>query len=349
MALIRYLCSKVMTIQQETKSASIPENGAQKQLVDPFGRVHDYLRISVTDKCNLRCSYCMPDEKIISTPSAKLMKPEEIFEIASVFQGLGVEKIRITGGEPLVRVDAKQILRRLAELPVQLNMTSNATRVHLFIDDLLFAGVKSMNISLDTFSEDKFFKLTRRNNLHQILSNIHLLLQYSFEVKINVVVMNGTNEDELADFVEFTRENRVDVRFIEFMPFPGNHWNKDQVFGFNQILNKISSKYTFEKLDDAVHSTSRNYKVPGYKGSFGIISTVTKPFCGDCNRLRLTADGKMKNCLFSKGEIDLLTPFRRGENIEELIFANLRDKKKELGGQQMVEAVETRSMISIGG
>src|SRR6185437_1592098 len=194
------------------------------KLVDPFGRIHDYLRISVTDKCNLRCSYCMPDEKMSSTPSAKLMKAEEIFEIASVFTSLGVKKIRITGGEPLVRVDANQILRRLAELPVQLNMTTNATRVHLFIEDLLFAGIKSMNVSLDTFSEDKFFKLTRRNSLHQILSNIHLLLQYPFDLKINVVVMAGTNDDEICDFIEFTRENRVDVRFIEFMPFPGNHW-----------------------------------------------------------------------------------------------------------------------------
>jgi len=333
----------------EPSNLDAKENVPKSGLIDLFGRVHDYLRISVTDKCNLRCSYCMPDEKIISTPSAKLMKPDEIFEIASIFSNLGVKKIRITGGEPLVRVDAKQILRQLSLLPVQLNMTTNATRVHLFIEDLLFAGIHSINVSLDTFNENRFFKLTRRDNLHQILSNIHLLLQYPFEVKINVVVMNGTNDDELCDFVEFTKENRVDVRFIEFMPFPGNHWNKDQVFGYDQILNRISEKYSFEKLDDAVHSTSRNYKIKGYKGSFGIISTVTKPFCGDCNRLRLTADGKMKNCLFSKGEIDLLTSFRKGENIEELIFASLRDKKATLGGQKMVENTENRSMIAIGG
>jgi len=320
-----------------------------KILIDPFGRIHDYLRISVTDKCNLRCSYCMPDEKMLSTPSAKLMKADEIFEIASVFTGLGVKKVRITGGEPLVRTDASKILRQLAQLPVQLNMTTNATRVHLFLEDMLFAGINSINVSLDTFSEDKFFKLTRRNNLHQILSNIHLLLQYPFDVKINVVTMRGTNDDEICDFIEFTRENRVDVRFIEFMPFPGNHWNKDQVFGYKQILERISEKYQVEKLDDAVHSTSRNYKVPGYKGSFGIISTVTNPFCGDCNRLRLTADGKMKNCLFSKGEIDLLTPFRKGEDIRSLIFESLSDKKKELGGQKMVETTENRRMIAIGG
>ncbi len=332
------------------KNTSNPEKlEFSNNLIDPFGRVHDYLRISVTDKCNLRCSYCMPDEKMISTPSAKLMKADEIFEIASVFTDLGIKKIRTPGGEPLVRVDASKILRQLAQLPVQLNMTTNATRVHLFLEDMLFAGIKSINVSLDTFSEDKFFKLTRRNNLHQILSNIHLLLQYPFDVKINVVTMRSTNDDEICDFIEFTRENRVDVRFIEFMPFPGNHWNKDQVFGYQQILERVSEKYQFEKLDDAVHSTSRNYKVPGYKGSFGIISTVTNPFCGDCNRLRLTADGKMKNCLFSKGEIDLLTPFRCGEDIRSLIFESLADKKKELGGQKMVEAVETRRMISIGG
>jgi GTP 3',8-cyclase len=330
-------------------AAGEPELNSKRLLTDPFGRIHDYLRISITDKCNLRCSYCMPDEKVSSTPSAKLMTPDEIFEIASVFSSLGVKKIRITGGEPLVRIDATDIIRKLAKLPVQLNMTTNATRVHLFIEDLIFAGVKSINVSLDTFSEEKFLKLTRRNNLHQILSNIHLLLQYPFEVKINAVVMRGVNDDEICDFIEFTRENRIDVRFIEFMPFPGNHWHKEQVFGYDRIITTISEKYNISKLNDAIHSTSRNYQVPGYKGSFGIISTVTKPFCGDCNRLRLTADGKIKNCLFSKGEIDLLTPFRKGASIEELIFASVDDKKKELGGQKMAEAVKTRSMISIGG
>jgi GTP 3',8-cyclase len=319
------------------------------ELKDSFGRVHDYLRISITDKCNLRCSYCMPDEKVKSTPSARLMKPAEIFDIASVFTSLGIKKIRITGGEPLVRVDAKTILHKLAYLPVELNITTNATRVHEYIEDLMFAGIRSVNVSLDTFSEQKFFELTRRNNLHQILSNIHLLLQYPFEVKINVVVMKGVNDSEINDFVEFTRENRVDVRFIEFMPFPGNHWKNEHVFGFDQMLEEISQRYTFEKLNDGLHSTSRNYKVPGYKGSFGIISTVTKPFCGDCNRLRLTADGKMKNCLFSKGEIDILSAYRRGEDILPYILESVNQKKESLGGQKMVELTENRSMISIGG
>jgi len=318
-------------------------------LVDPFGRVHDYLRISVTDKCNLRCSYCMPDEKVISTPSAKLMKPNEILEIASVFTKLGIKKIRITGGEPLVRKDAKEIIQALGSLPVDLNITTNATRIDEYINDFIDAGMHSVNISLDTFNEEKFFKITRRNNLAKILENINLLLKYPFEVKINVVVMNGVNNDELSDFVEFTKGNKVDVRFIEFMPFPGNHWKKEQVFSYDQILDALKQQYPIDKLVDASHSTSRNYKVPGNKGTFGIISTITKPFCGDCNRLRLTADGKIKNCLFSKGEIDLLTAFRKGEDIYPLIQSSLRSKKKELGGQKMIENTENRSMIAIGG
>jgi cyclic pyranopterin phosphate synthase len=321
----------------------------QTVLTDPFGRVHDYLRISVTDKCNLRCSYCMPDEKVISTPSASLMKPHEIFEIASVFTSLGIKKIRITGGEPLVRKDAAEIIRGLGKLPVQLNITTNATRIDEFIGDFIDSGMHSVNVSLDTFDPEKFARITRRNNLDKILSNIQLLLKHPFEVKINVVVMNGVNSDEISDFIAFTKDNNVDVRFIEFMPFPGNHWKKEQVFSYDQILDAIKEQYPVDKLVDADHSTSRNYKIAGYKGSFGIISTITKPFCGDCNRLRLTADGKMKNCLFSKGEIDILSAFRKGEDIYPLILNSLSSKKKELGGQKMVEVTENRSMIAIGG
>jgi len=325
------------------------KTSTSNQLVDTFGRAHDYLRISLTDKCNLRCSYCMPEEKIISTPSAKLMKAEEIFQIASVFSNLGIQKIRLTGGEPLVRKDAGHIIRALGTLRVQLNISTNATLVDGFIDDFLLAGIKSVNVSLDTFQEQKFEKLTRRTNLGKILSNIDLLLQYPFDIKINVVLMRGVNDDEIHDFVAYTRDHKVDVRFIEFMPFPGNGWDKDKVFSCHQILETIETRYAFDKLEDDVHSTSRNYRVSGHLGTFGVISTVTQPFCGDCNRLRLTADGKMKNCLFSKGEIDLLSAFRRGEDILPFILESVRGKKKELGGQTMYAPTENRTMISIGG
>ena len=322
---------------------------ARPALVDPFGRAHDYLRISITDKCNLRCTYCMPHEKMKFTPSAKLMNPQEIYTIAKTFVDLGVKKIRLTGGEPLVRKDAREILDLLGTLPVQLTMTSNASYVADFIDQFKAIGLNSINISLDTFDEEKFFNITRRHGLKEVLDNIHLLLANDFHVKVNVVVMHDLNDNELCDFVAFTRDYPVHVRFIEFMPFPGNEWKRDKVVTYQEMLDTISQQFTIEKLTDEKHATAKGFRVPGHKGTFGIISTVTKPFCGDCNRLRLTADGKMKNCLFSRGEIDLLSSFRKGEDIYPLIMSSLADKKAALGGQQMYETTENRSMIAIGG
>ena len=318
-------------------------------LLDAFGRKHDYLRISITDKCDLRCTYCMPSEKMKFAPSSKLMSADEIFEIAKTFVSLGIKKIRLTGGEPLVRIDATKIIRLLSSLPVELTLTTNATHVDLFMEEFQIAGIKSINVSLDTFQKEKFFEITRRDNFEKVISNIQLLISNDFKVKINVVVMKGVNDDELTDFIDFTRDNPVDVRFIEFMPFHGNGWRRENVFGYKQIVEIISEKYPIEKIEDKKHSTAREYRIEGHAGTFGIISTVTAPFCGDCNRLRLTADGKMKNCLFSKGEIDILSHFRKGEDIYPFIMESVQGKKKELGGQRIFEEHENRSMIAIGG
>jgi len=321
----------------------------EKRLVDSFGRVHDYLRISLTDNCNLRCTYCMPHEDMVFTPIAKLMSANEIFEIAKTFVELGVTKIRLTGGEPLVRKDARSILKQLSTLPVSLTITTNATQVHHFIDDFIEAKISSVNVSLDTFNKEKYLKITRRNNFDVVLSNIHLLVKNNFHVKVNTVVMNGVNDDELLDFVAFTKYNPVHVRFIEFMPFKGNDWQRNKVFSYKQMLDVIEEKYVIEKLVDEKHATAKKYKVQNFAGTFAFINTVTLPFCGDCNRLRLTADGKMKNCLFSKGEIDLLQHHRNGLDIRELIHNSIRNKKAQTGGQDFSLPTENRSMIAIGG
>jgi len=321
----------------------------ERRLVDSFGRVHDYLRISLTDNCNLRCTYCMPHEDMVFTPIAKLMSANEIFEIAKTFVELGVTKIRLTGGEPLVRKDARSILKQLSTLPVSLTITTNATQVHHFIDDFIEAKISSVNVSLDTFNKEKYLKITRRNNFDVVLSNIHLLVKNNFHVKVNAVVMNGVNDDELLDFVAFTKYNPVHVRFIEFMPFKGNDWQRNKVFSYKQMLDVIEEKYVIEKLVDEKHATAKKYKVQNFAGTFAFINTVTLPFCGDCNRLRLTADGKMKNCLFSKGEIDLLLHHRNGLDIRELIHNSLRNKKAKTGGQDFSLPTENRSMIAIGG
>ena len=278
-----------------------------------------------------------------------LMTADEINSIAKIFVNLGVKKIRLTGGEPLVRKDARQIIQLLSELPAELTITTNATKTDSFINDFKNAGIKSVNVSLDTFDKEKFFSITRRNDFDKVWANIHQLIANDFHVKLNLVAMEGVNDDELIDFINFTKTLPVHIRFIEFMPFPGNDWKREKVFTYIEMLEKIRANFEIEKLYDQKHSTAKKYRVRAFAGTFAFINTVTLPFCGDCNRMRLTADGKIKNCLFSKGEIDLLTAFRRGENIENLIFMSLKDKKKQTGGQDFSLPTENRSMIAIGG
>ncbi len=325
-------------------------------LIDSFDRAHNYLRISLTDNCNLRCFYCMPEEDYEFTPAARLMQPNEIESIARIFVQNGVDKIRLTGGEPLVRKDAAEIIGRLSKLPVDLSLTTNATRLHDFVEVLEKAKVKSLNISLDTLDPDKFNIITRRDGFQKVLDNIHLMLNHHFKVKINVVVMKGLNDNEIFDFVAWTKDLPVQVRFIEFMPFDGNRWSSNQVFTWKDMLDRIEEKYIPIRVQDGIHDTDKKYRIEGHKGSFSVISTMSAPFCSGCNRMRLTADGKMKNCLFSKNETDLLTALRNNEDLLPLIQQSIHSKAKELGGQFTkdfdkihTEDLNNRSMISIGG
>ena len=325
-------------------------------ILDSFGRDHTYLRISLTDNCNLRCFYCMPEEEYEFTPASRLMQPDEIEAIAKIFVAQGVNKIRLTGGEPLVRKDAGKIILSLSKLPVALTLTTNGTRIHEYVELLKQANIQTLNISLDTLQADRFMLLTRRDHFKQVYDNIQLLIRNDFQVKVNVVVMKGMNDAEINDFIEWTKDTPVEVRFIEFMPFSGNRWTSNKVFTWQQILEVVESKYPIVRLNDELHDTAKKYTVPGHAGSFAVISTMTSPFCSGCNRMRLTADGKMKNCLFSKEETDLLTAFRNGEDILPLIQKSVTSKAKELGGQftadfEQVHAdeIQNRSMITIGG
>lgn len=325
-------------------------------IIDSFNRTHTYLRISLTDNCNLRCFYCMPEEEYEFSAASKLMQVDEIIALAKIFVAEGVNKIRLTGGEPLVRKDADKIILALSKLPVSLTLTTNATRLHNFVDVLKEANVQSLNISLDTLQPDKFLLLTRRDQFKEVYDNIGLMLRNNFHVKINVVVMKGLNDGEINDFIEWTKDTPVHVRFIEFMPFSGNKWTSNKVFTWQQILEVVESKYTVTRLQDDKHDTAKKYTVPGHKGTFAVISTMSAPFCEGCNRMRLTADGKMKNCLFSKEETDLLTALRNGENVLPLIQQSIGSKAKELGGQFTTdfehlhaEEIHNRSMITIGG
>lgn len=328
-------------------------------LTDKFGRQHSYLRISLTELCNLRCTYCMPAEGIQLSPKSHIMNFDEVYTIAKTFVDHGVTKIRLTGGEPFVRKDVDIVLKKLATLPVELAITSNAVIIDRFIDLLKECNIKNLNISLDSLIEEKFSKITRRNDFEKVIKNIHRLINEGFNVKINAVLIKGFNDDEIIDFINFTKDLPVNMRFIEFMPFDGNKWNKEKMVSQNEILDTVNNTYSESeiiRLKDAPNDTSKNYKIEGYKGSFAIISSVTNPFCDSCNRLRLTANGRIKNCLFSASESDLLTALRQKKDIAPIIQKAVQTKFKVRGGMDTLDKLESpdlhsnnRSMIAIGG
>ncbi len=328
-------------------------------LKDKFGREHAYLRISLTERCNLRCTYCMPANGVPLSPKSHLMTYEEVYEIAKTFVDHGVTKIRLTGGEPLVRKDIPVILEKLASLPVELSITSNGVIIDRFIDVLKTNGIKKINVSLDSLSKDKFTHITRRNEFEKVYNNILLLVKEGFKVKVNAVLIKGFNDDEIIDFIEFTKELPISIRFIEFMPFDGNKWDLSKMVSYKEVIEKANhhfNKNMIERLIDSPNDTSKNYKVKGYLGSFAIISSVTNPFCDSCNRLRLTANGQLKNCLFSATESDLLTNLRAGKPIEPIIQKAVKAKFKVRGGMNTLEKLQqpdlhtkNRSMITIGG
>lgn len=298
----------------------------------------------------------MPEEDYDFTPASRLMQPHEIEQIAAEFVKLGVTKIRLTGGEPLVRKDAADIIMRLSKFPITLTLTTNATRLHQFIDVLQAANVNSLNISLDTLNADKFLLISRRNEFQTVYNNIKTCIEKGFHVKINVVVMKGLNDGEINDFIEWTKNDSVHIRFIEFMPFTGNKWSSNKVVTYNEILEKINESYSFLPLVNEKNDTAKSFIIPGHKGTFSVISTMSTPFCSSCNRIRLTADGKFKNCLFSEGEVDILSAFRKGDDIVPLITQSITSKAEMLGGQFtsdfiniQAEDIHNRSMISIGG
>jgi cyclic pyranopterin phosphate synthase len=301
----------------------------------------------------------MPADGISLSPKDNIMTANEVFEIAKLFVAHGVTKIRLTGGEPLIRKDAPLILEKLTSLPVELSITTNGIIVDRFITQLKSLNIKHINVSLDSLQEEKFKKITRRDYFKRVYKNIFLLLKEGFYVKINCVLMKSFNEDEIIDFINLAKSHPLHIRFIEFMPFDGNKWNLDRLVSQQDILdsaNKAFNKENVIRLQDSPNDTSRNYKIKDYAGTFAIISTVTNPFCDTCNRIRLTANGKLKNCLFSSSESDLLTSFRNGKSIEPIISKALQVKHKARGGMDTLEKFSNpknyesnRSMIAIGG
>ena len=328
-------------------------------LTDKMLRKHNYLRISLTEKCNLRCTYCMPADGVQLTPKNSLMNVDEIFSIAKIFVDHGVNKIRLTGGEPLVRKDFSEILKRLNSLDADLSLTTNGILVDRFIDDFKAYNLRSINVSLDTLQADKFKFITRRDQFLKAYENISLLVQNGFNIKLNVVLIKNFNDDEIKSFINLTKDLPIVVRFIEFMPFNGNNWDKSKLVTQKDILHDVVSYFGSDKLvklEDNLNFISRDYQISGFMGSFGIISSVSNPFCDGCNRIRLTANGKLKNCLFSNDETDILSSLRNNETIEPLIAktvykkfairANM-DTFKKLNNPELHS--KNRSMLTIGG
>ncbi len=301
----------------------------------------------------------MPAEGIPLLPQSHLMTANEIFGLAKIFTGLGVTKIRLTGGEPLVRKDFEDILRKLSLLPVEIAITTNGILLDKYLLLLKELNITNITVSLDSLDAKKNATITRRDYFDKVIKNIKLLQKQVTKVKVNVVLLKGKNDNEIVDFIKWTKKEPIIVRFIEFMPFDGNAWDAEKLVSRNYILNEIGNYFGAKnliRLTDAPNDTSRNYKIDNFEGSFAIISSVTNPFCDTCNRIRVTADGQLKNCLFSNSETDLLTPYRSGENILPLLDTALKTKKKVRGGMDDWKKLadpelhsKNRSMIAIGG
>ncbi|XP_059794741.1 molybdenum cofactor biosynthesis protein 1 isoform X4 [Balaenoptera ricei] len=292
-------------------------------LTDSFGRRHSYLRISLTEKCNLRCQYCMPEDGVPLTPKADLLTTEEILTLARLFVKEGVDKIRLTGGEPLIRPDVVDIVAQLHQLEGlrTIGITTNGISLARLLPQLQKAGLSAINISLDTLVPAKFEFIVRRKGFRKVMEGIHKAIELGYSpVKVNCVVMRGLNEDELPDFVALTEGLPLDVRFIEYMPFDGNKWNFRKMVSYKEMLDTLRQQWPeLEKLPEEESSTAKAFKIPGFRGRVSFITSMSEHFCGTCNRLRITADGNLKVCLFGNSEVSLRDHLRAGASEEELL------------------------------
>ena len=290
------------------------------QLKDSYGRIHDYLRISLTDKCNLNCVYCNPADYNHNTfLNKQILTYEEVVRVVKIFTSMfGFKKIRFTGGEPLVRKDILNLFESVSELKKQssfeIGLTTNGTLLEDKIEYLKKYGIAKLNISLDSLKPDKFKIITGKDNYESVMRAIKKAEQLGFNpLKINVVVIKSINDDELLDFLDFFKDRNVNVRFIEFMPFGNNSWSETGLLSFSEMKEKIEQKYELIEIPSKKSAVAKDYNILGYKGKVSFISSISNHFCDSCNRLRITSDGKMKLCLFSTGENEI--------NLKEL-FAN---------------------------
>ena len=328
-------------------------------LKDNHGRKINYVRLAVTDRCNLRCFYCMPENGLHWLERKELMTFEEMMNICSLLVKMGITKIRITGGEPFVRKDIMQLLSGLSRLEnlEQLTITTNGVLTAPFVPELKKIGIQSVNLSIDTLDRGRFFSITRRDELPNVLQTLEALLLHGIETKINAVVMEGKNTEDIISLAEFTKDMPLSVRFIEEMPFngseahsPGLHWN------YIRIIEKLKEKYPgLKKIPDPPYSTSYNYQVPGHQGKIGIIAAYSRSFCGTCDRIRITPVGELKTCLYDDGVLNIKDEMRKGLIDDELktILLNAFGHRPKDGFEAEQKRKEKNpvheSMATIGG
>ncbi|MEM8907700.1 MAG: GTP 3',8-cyclase MoaA [Bacteroidota bacterium] len=332
---------------------------SKKVLHDNHGRTINYVRLAVTDRCNLRCFYCMPEEGIQYVPKEHLLTYEEMERTIQFLANMGIEKVRITGGEPFVRKGMIDFLTRLSRIQgiQQIHLTTNGTTTASLVPRLKKIGIRSINLSLDSLDPDRFFEITRRNVFHQVMKTFEALLQQGITTKINTVVMGGRNTADIIPMAQLTKKYPVSVRFIEEMPFNGSGGKAAMIpWNHQQILAHLKSQYPdLRKIPDPLYSTSANYQIPGHRGSIGIIAAYSRTFCGTCNRIRITPKGLLKTCLYDDGVFNLRDFLRSGatdQDLRTLFLEALGNRAKdgfEAERQRNFGRPISESMSTIGG
>lgn len=332
---------------------------APSVLYDNHGRPLEYVRVAVTDRCNLRCFYCMPAEGIEYMPKRALLSYEEMERVVGILAGLGVRKVRLTGGEPFVRRDLVPFMNRLSQIPgiQDISLTTNGVLTAPHIPDMVRMGIRSVNLSLDTLDRARFLRITRRDELPRVLDTLYALLATNIAVKINAVVMDGQNIEDLIPLAELTRDLPVDVRFIEEMPFNGgSHEAIALPWNHVRIREHLRGAFTgLHQLSTPAGATATAYAIPGHQGQIGIIAAYSRTFCGTCNRIRLTAEGGLKTCLYDQGVLDVRALLRGGSSDEEVraalvhAFRHRAADGFEAERQRPLHQLSFESMSTIGG
>jgi molybdenum cofactor biosynthesis protein A len=325
-------------------------------IIDQYNRPINYLRLAVTDRCNLRCSYCMPEHGMKFLHKSAILSFEEMLRIGEITAKMGVNKVRITGGEPFVRNNLMDFLWKLSEIEGinEIALTTNGVLTAQYLPDLKALGINTINLSLDTLDKKRFYEITKRDEYDAVMASLYKMIEMGFAVKINAVIMDSQNTDDILSLTEFTKSNPVSVRFIEEMPFNGNGANAPTLtWDYIKILNEIKTKYSdIEKVKDEKYSTSYNYSIPGHKGNIGLIAAYSRTFCGTCNRIRITAQGELKTCLYQHDGISIKNLLRKGysdEAIESILYQTIQKRPKDGFEAENLGPIISESMSAIGG